>query len=112
MPSTSRAGATAGAGSVVGATFGGIGGEEIRMPRLAAPSRTRVALLVSPASFEGFYADQLGLDRRSYVDAYRNDFVWTYAEGLRAHGVDVVAYIAAHDEGGHERADDGFEVRF
>jgi glycosyltransferase involved in cell wall biosynthesis len=82
------------------------------MPRLAAPSRTRVALLVSPASFEGFYAGQLGLDRRSYVDEYRNDFVWTYAEALRPHGVDVVAYIPAHDEDGYERAADGFEVRF
>ena len=75
-------------------------------------SRVRVALLVAPSSFESFYSGHLGLDRRSYVEEYRNDFVWVYTEGLRANGVDVVAYIPSHEEAGREQAADGFSVRF
>ena len=75
-------------------------------------TRVRVALLVAPESFERFYADGLGLDRAAYVDDYRNDFVWTYARGLRDHGVDVIAYIPSLGPPAREHADDGFEVRF
>lgn len=77
-----------------------------------ARRRVRVALLVAPSSFESFYRDHLGLDRRAYVDTYRNDFVSTYAEALREHDVEVVVYIASNAEEGYERADDGLEVRF
>ena len=72
----------------------------------------RVALLVSPSSFESFYAGHLGLDRRRYVHEYRNDFVWFYTDGLRAHGVDVVTYIPSHHEQGLDEAPDGFSVRW
>ena len=72
----------------------------------------RVALLVAPDSFERFYTDGLGLDRAAYVGSYRNDFVWTYARGLRDHGVETIAYVASLGPPARERADDGFEVRF
>jgi glycosyltransferase involved in cell wall biosynthesis len=75
-------------------------------------SRVRVALLVSPSSFESFYVAHLGLDRRRYVHEYRNDFVWYYTDALRAHGVDVVTYVASHQEEGLDEAADGFSVRF
>jgi glycosyltransferase involved in cell wall biosynthesis len=74
--------------------------------------RVRVALLVSPASFEGFYTTHLGLDRSTYVHEYRNDFVWNYTEALRPHGVEVVTYVASHDHDGRDEAADGFAVRF
>jgi glycosyltransferase involved in cell wall biosynthesis len=74
--------------------------------------RIRVALLVAPDSFERFYTDGLGLDRAAYVEDYRNDFVWTYARGLRDHGVDVIAYVPSFGPRARERAGDGFEVRF
>ena len=72
----------------------------------------RMALLVAPESFERFYTDGLGLDRAAYVDDYRNDFVWTYARGLRDHGVETIAYVPSLGPPARERADDGFEVRF
>jgi glycosyltransferase involved in cell wall biosynthesis len=72
----------------------------------------RVALLVALSSFESFYSKHLGLDHRRYVEEYRNDFVWFYAEGLRANGIDVTAYIPSHDAEGREQAADGFDVRF
>jgi glycosyltransferase involved in cell wall biosynthesis len=71
-----------------------------------------VALLVSPASFESFYVRHLGLDRRRYVDEYRNDFVWNYSEVLRGHGIDVVTYVPSHEQEGLDAAADGFTVRF
>lgn len=74
--------------------------------------RIRVALLVAPDSFERFYTDGLGLDRAAYVADYRNDFVWTYARGLRDHGVDLIAYVPSFGPAARERAGDGFEVRF
>jgi len=74
--------------------------------------RIRVALLVSPDSFETFYRDGLGLDRRSYVDSYRNDFVWIYAAGLRKHGVDVIPYVPSMEGRALEQAPDGSKVRF
>jgi glycosyltransferase involved in cell wall biosynthesis len=74
--------------------------------------RVRVALLVSPASFEGFYGIHLHLDRQRYVDEYRNDFVWNYTEALRSHGVDVITYVPAQEEEGRYEAADGFAVRF
>jgi glycosyltransferase involved in cell wall biosynthesis len=72
----------------------------------------RVALLVSPDSFERFYRDALGLDYDDYVHRYRNDFVPIYAAGLRRRGVDVVAYVPSLARSGRERAADDFEVRF
>jgi glycosyltransferase involved in cell wall biosynthesis len=75
-------------------------------------ARVRVALLVAPASFEGFYVAQLGLDRDRYVHEYRNDFVWNYTGVLREHGVDVITYVPSHEEDGLHRASDGFAVRF
>jgi glycosyltransferase involved in cell wall biosynthesis len=79
---------------------------------LARGTRVRVALLVAPASFEGFYTAHLGLRRQSYVDGYRNDFVWNYTEALREHDVDVVTYVPSHAESGLDVAPDGFSVRF
>lgn len=73
---------------------------------------TTMALLVSPSSFEAFYVNRLGLDRTSYVHEYRNDFVWSYTEGLRANGVDVITYMPSIRESGIERAADGFATRF
>jgi glycosyltransferase involved in cell wall biosynthesis len=71
-----------------------------------------VALLVAPTSFESFYVSHLGLDRRGYVDAYRNDYVWNYTEALRVHGVDLITYIPSFDEAGLDEAADGFRARF
>lgn len=79
---------------------------------MTGSSRVRVALLISPDSFEHFFTESLGIDRERYAAAYRNDFVWTYASGLRSHGVDVVAYVPSLAGSHRVRADDGFEVRF
>lgn len=72
----------------------------------------RVALLVAPDSFERFYAGTLGLGVDDYVHRYRNDYVWTYAAGLRAHGVEVVAYVPSLAGSSYHEASDGFKVRF
>lgn len=79
---------------------------------MASDDRVRVALLVAPHSFEHFYAEDLGLDRDDYVHRYRNDFVWSYASGLREHGVEMIAYVPSLGPPAREHADDGFEVRF
>jgi glycosyltransferase involved in cell wall biosynthesis len=72
----------------------------------------RVALLVSPHSFESFYGEMLGLDRRSFVESYRNDFVWDYAAALRRHDVEIVPYVASTKLDGLDTAADGYSVRF
>jgi glycosyltransferase involved in cell wall biosynthesis len=72
----------------------------------------KLALLVSPESFERFYEEGLGLDRRTYVESYRNDFVWDYARALREHGVETSVYIPSHRQDGIDHGPDGFAVRF
>lgn len=61
---------------------------------LKTPSR--VAFFLSADSFEGFYSGIFGLDRETFLQSYRNDFVWEYAEGLCGNGHDVVLYILSY----------------
>jgi glycosyltransferase involved in cell wall biosynthesis len=72
----------------------------------------RVAIFTSCDSFEGFYGGTFGLDRETFIATYRNDFVWEYAEGLRACGHEVVIYILSYGPAELRRISKGVSVRF
>ena len=74
--------------------------------------RLRVAFLTSPDAFEWFYGANLGLDRESYLDRYRNDFTWDYVASLAAEGVDVTLYHASLGPPALHTTAEGFHVRF
>jgi glycosyltransferase involved in cell wall biosynthesis len=72
----------------------------------------RVAIFTSCDSFEGFYGGTFGLSRETFLATYRNDFVWEYAEGLRACGHEVFIYILSYGPAELRRISDGVSVRF
>jgi glycosyltransferase involved in cell wall biosynthesis len=72
----------------------------------------RVAIFTSCDSFEGFYGGTFGLNRETFIATYRNDFVWEYAEGLRARGHGVVIYILSYGPAELRPISDGISVRF
>jgi glycosyltransferase involved in cell wall biosynthesis len=72
----------------------------------------RVAIFTSCDSFEGFYGGTFGLDRETFIATYRNDFVWEYAEGLRACGHEVFIYILSYGPAELRRISEGVSVRF
>jgi glycosyltransferase involved in cell wall biosynthesis len=72
----------------------------------------RVAVFTSCDSFEGFYGGTFGLNRETFIATYRNDFVWEYAEGLRAYGHEVVIYILSYGPAELRRISEGLSVRF
>jgi glycosyltransferase involved in cell wall biosynthesis len=71
-----------------------------------------VAIFTSCDSFEGFYGGTFGLNRETFIATYRNDFVWEYAEGLRACGHEVVIYILSYGPAELCPISDGMSVRF
>jgi glycosyltransferase involved in cell wall biosynthesis len=73
---------------------------------------TRVAILLTVESFEHFFEDQLGVDARAYVDAYRNDWAWDYCNALSARGIEPLVYVPSLSRSGLEPTPDGFAVRF
>ena len=75
-------------------------------------SRLRVALLLSTSHFEAFYGDGLGLSRRQYLAAYRNDWSWDWCRMLAMAGVEATIYVATTLPGEHVLTDDGYRVRF
>jgi len=77
-----------------------------------SPSRSRVAMLLSCESFEGFFGGTFGLDRRRYLEEYRNDFAWEYGEGLRQLGHEVFLYILSYGPPALHQVKPGFFVRF
>jgi glycosyltransferase involved in cell wall biosynthesis len=72
----------------------------------------RVAIFTSCDSFEGFYGGTFGLNRETFIATYRNDFVWEYAEGLRACGHEVFIYILSYGPAELCRISEGVCVRF
>jgi len=80
--------------------------------RAAGADGLRVAVLLSCSSFEDFFTDILGFSRRAFLDSYRNDWVWEYAEHLRRAGVTTTIVIPTYDSPGSVTTHDGFEVCF
>jgi glycosyltransferase involved in cell wall biosynthesis len=76
------------------------------------PDRLRVALLLSTSHFEDFYGDGLGLTRRDYLDAYRNDWSWDWCRMLAQEGVEASIYVATALNGERVTTHDGYRVRF
>jgi glycosyltransferase involved in cell wall biosynthesis len=72
----------------------------------------RVAIFTSCDSFEGFYGGTFGLNRETFIETYRNDFVWEYAEGLRSCGHEVFIYILSYGPAELRRISQGVSVRF
>jgi glycosyltransferase involved in cell wall biosynthesis len=72
----------------------------------------RLAIFTSCDSFEGFYGGTFGLDRETFIATYRNDFVWEYAEGLRACGHEVFIYILSYGPAELRSISEGVSVRF
>jgi glycosyltransferase involved in cell wall biosynthesis len=90
---------------------------ELSVPSRAAnyrglPDRLRVALLLSTSHFEAFYGESLGLSRREYLEAYRNDWSWDWCQMLAVEGVETLIYVATAREGEHVATADGYRVRF
>jgi glycosyltransferase involved in cell wall biosynthesis len=81
--------------------------EEVRKPVL-----NRIAMFTSCDSFEGFYGGTFGIDRKTYLEKYRNDFVWEYAEGLRGCGHEVFIYILSYGPPELHRISERLFVRF
>ncbi len=77
-----------------------------------APSRSRVAMMLSCDSFEGFFGGTFGLDRKRYLEEYRNDFAWEYGEGLHRLGHEVFLYILSYGPPALHQVKPGFWVRF
>ena len=76
------------------------------------PERKRVALFASVDSFEAFYGGTFGLNRTSFLQSYRNDFIWEYTEGLRSLGHEVFIYMRSYGPPALERVESGLHVRF
>jgi glycosyltransferase involved in cell wall biosynthesis len=74
--------------------------------------RARIAIFTSCDSFEGFYGGTFGLNRETFIATYRNDFVWEYAEGLRACGHEVLIYILSYGPAELRHISEGVSVRF
>jgi glycosyltransferase involved in cell wall biosynthesis len=81
-------------------------------PAAATAQDTRVAMLLSCSSFEGFFGWVQGQTRASYLETYRNDWAWYYARGLLDNGVKPIIYIPALRESGCYETDTGVAVRF
>jgi len=71
-----------------------------------------VAMLLSCGSFEGFFVGVQHQTRQSYLETYRNDWVWDYALGLRANGIVPTIYIPSLYESGRYETDADVAVRF
>jgi glycosyltransferase involved in cell wall biosynthesis len=71
-----------------------------------------VAMLLSCSSFEGFFGYVQGQTRKSYLESYRNDWVWYYARGLLENGIRPTIYIPSLYEAGKYETDVGISVRF
>jgi glycosyltransferase involved in cell wall biosynthesis len=72
----------------------------------------RVAIFTSCDSFEGFYGGTFGIDRETFLNSYRNDFVWEYAEGLRQCGHEVFIYILSYGRPELRQIRERLSVRF
>ena len=74
--------------------------------------RLNVAILLSCASFEGFYGRIQGQTRRSYLESYRSDWAWYYGRGLLENGIKPVFYVPSHYESGKYTTEANIPVRF
>lgn len=79
----------------------------------SAPEQGRsAALLLSTPSFEWFYEERLNLDRRAFLDEYRNDWSWEYMAALRLAGIRPHLYIATEKDAERHVLGDGTVVQF
>jgi glycosyltransferase involved in cell wall biosynthesis len=76
------------------------------------PQPLRVALLLSTSHFEDFYGNGLGLTRREYIEAYRNDWSWDWCRMLAAEHVEATIYVATTASDELVATADGYRVRF
>lgn len=74
--------------------------------------KMNVAMLLSCGSFEGFFCGYLGQTRQTYLERYRSDWSWYYAQGLLERGINPILYIPALYEEGKYQTDAGVSVRF
>jgi glycosyltransferase involved in cell wall biosynthesis len=71
-----------------------------------------MAILLSTASFEGFFGRVMQLTCEQYVRSYRHDFSFMYARALAALEIDIIIYIPAWNCRGLHQLDDRIYVRF
>ena len=83
-----------------------------KVPAGLAANAPNVAMLLSCGSFEGFFGWVQGQTRVSYLQSYRNDWSWYYAQGLRENGINAILYIPALREAGKYQTESGISVRF
>lgn len=79
---------------------------------MSEASRGAAAILLSTPTFETFYGGGLGLDRAAYLETYRNDWSWEYAEGLRRQGIKAYIYVASAGPTALHETAEGIGVRF
>jgi glycosyltransferase involved in cell wall biosynthesis len=72
----------------------------------------RIAIFTSADSFETWFQGVFGLSRETYVNKYRNDWVWEYAIGLAELGHEMVIYVLSRGENELREALPGISVRF
>lgn len=84
----------------------------ITVPADLPAKSPNVAMLLSCGSFEGFFGWVQGQTRESYLQSYRNDWSWYYAQGLQENGVNAILYIPALRESGKYETEPGISVRF
>jgi glycosyltransferase involved in cell wall biosynthesis len=71
-----------------------------------------VAILLSCSSFEGFFGGVFGLDAKSYLASYRNDFSWDYARGLANIGISTTLYLPSWQQDDRHLVEEKIQVRF
>ena len=79
---------------------------------MTKPPKKRIAMFLSCDSFEKFFGGTFGLTRDEYLLTYRNDFSWTYAEGLHRLGHEVILYVLSYGPPDLRDASEGVLVRF
>ena len=72
----------------------------------------RIAIFTSADLFETWFQGVFGLSRETYVNKYRNDWVWEYAIGLAELGHEMVIYVLSREENELREALPGISVRF
>jgi glycosyltransferase involved in cell wall biosynthesis len=72
----------------------------------------RIAIFLSIDTFETWFGGIFGLDRKTYVDTYRNDWAWDYGQALRKSGHTVFIYVLSRGPAELRPVSGGLSVRF
>jgi glycosyltransferase involved in cell wall biosynthesis len=78
----------------------------------AGDRMTKIAILLSASSFEGFFGGVFALTPQQYVHSYRNDFSWYYAKMLAGRGFDVTIMVPSFDSEHTFTTSEGIHVSF